>query len=462
MASSWPPPLLRWRIHPTPLRPLQPIYPPPGHKLSSPPPPLPSPHRDPHIHPDFALSTHLIPAAHIRTTRYVPPPPASMMPSAAEGSSAKASREEKLRKADEVRVWMVDARGEDITGKNGYERVLWNCVNRYYRPRREGKGGGLTLFFAHANGFPKETWEPTLKHLLASSAHLVDEVWSWESVQHGDAALVNGQALSQVYDWADNARDILNFFTYFIPSSASSSALPTHLARVSQQEAEQRTTTQRLKGRTIVGIGHSFGGCTAALAALHNPNLISSLILIDPVILKPLRPGETYANNYSYSLATLALSRRDTWESKSSALALFQQNPFFSSWDPSVLSLYVEHGLYPIQSQGKTKVTLKTPPLQEAAIFAEIHTGAEVFANLSKLDEKIKLRFFVPGIDNPQEMGPPGTTQQRVWLRPNNTSNIKIPGAGHLMPQEKPKEVADYIKDFLLETYPAMTIRAKI
>jgi hypothetical protein len=40
----------------------------------------------------------------------------------------------------------------------GVPRVLWNCVNRYVG--REGlmktSTKGVTLFFVHANGFPKE------------------------------------------------------------------------------------------------------------------------------------------------------------------------------------------------------------------------------------------------------------------------------------------------------------------
>jgi hypothetical protein len=40
-------------------------------------------------------------------------------------------------------------------------------------------------------------WEVTIKHLFSSSAsQLVDEVWSWESVQHGDAALLNAENLT--------------------------------------------------------------------------------------------------------------------------------------------------------------------------------------------------------------------------------------------------------------------------
>jgi hypothetical protein len=43
-----------------------------------------------------------------------------------------------------------------------------------------------------------QIWEPTLAGLLDSpSGKLIDEVWVWESVQHGDAALINRESLSR-------------------------------------------------------------------------------------------------------------------------------------------------------------------------------------------------------------------------------------------------------------------------
>ena len=45
---------------------------------------------------------------------------------------------------------------------------------------------------------PPQIWEPMLKHLLASSADIIDEVWTWEVVHHGDAALINSEALPSV------------------------------------------------------------------------------------------------------------------------------------------------------------------------------------------------------------------------------------------------------------------------
>jgi hypothetical protein len=63
-------------------------------------------------------------------------------------------------------------RGAMVT--DGHPKVLWNCINRYVRnDLSPSNRTGLTLFFAHANGFPKEVcllacWERRLSYNVYS------------------------------------------------------------------------------------------------------------------------------------------------------------------------------------------------------------------------------------------------------------------------------------------------------
>ena len=133
---TWPPMQVR-----TPL----PVYPPPE-PLSLPLPSLPSPPRKPAFDAPFTLSTHLLPASYLRTSRYVD------IPASPPESASKAERHALLLK---TRTELRGLRGSTWT--DGYPRVLWNCVNRYVRDDLKAcSSTGLTLFFAHANGFPKE------------------------------------------------------------------------------------------------------------------------------------------------------------------------------------------------------------------------------------------------------------------------------------------------------------------
>lgn len=118
---------------------------------------------------------------------------------------------------------------------------------------------------------------------------IIDEVWAIEFVQHGDSATINEHVIGDVcayslyyladiftntaaVDWADNARDVLHLLLYYIPDSPSTAPLPTHLRRVPEDVASRRRTFG-IKDRTIVGIGHSLGGCSmyAAIPCTQSP-----------------------------------------------------------------------------------------------------------------------------------------------------------------------------------------------
>jgi len=173
--------------------------------------------------------------------------------------------------------------------------------------------------------------------------------------------------------------------------------------------------------RNALDIDHTCAPISA-LAALYNPHLFSSLILVDPVLTIPQWPG-TPMPSFSHLLSLSALPRRNGWSSRyhhpslrhaipyshrhrSEALKLFQKNPFFMSWDPSVLRVYVKCGLYAppsAQTPPEQSFKLKMPPIHESIVFDDTHTSCEAFANISNLDSRIRLRWIIPGVDNPEE-----------------------------------------------------------
>ena len=124
-----------------------PVYPPtPGTFDSMP--ILPSPPRKPAFDAPFTLSTHLFPAVYLRTTRPTPLP----SPPAAE-----ATKEERRQVLAETALQLLDWGNDTSAVTDGYPLVLWNCVNRYVKNDLDmSNKTGVTLFLAHANGFPKE------------------------------------------------------------------------------------------------------------------------------------------------------------------------------------------------------------------------------------------------------------------------------------------------------------------
>ena len=147
-------------------------------------------------------------------------------------------------------------------------------------------------------------------------------------------------------DWRDNSRDILNFLQFYLPSRPASDVLPTHLPRLSAADGAARRS-HGLQDRTIVFIGHSFGGCTLYVArrapfrptrvarctdrrspaprtraALAEPALFRSLFLVDAIVY-PLHPDAPRASAFMRGMATGAVQRRDGWTSRWVPLPLF-------------------------------------------------------------------------------------------------------------------------------------------
>ena len=73
------------------------------------------------------------------------------------------------------------------------------------------------------------------------------------------------------------------------------------------------------------------------------------------------------------------------------------------------------------------------PGIVEAVVFSHLITPFEVYERLVDLDERIVLRWLIPGKPGANEIGPPGSTKYRVWIRPKNSTNVKILGGGHLV-----------------------------
>ncbi|EKM75101.1 hypothetical protein AGABI1DRAFT_80306 [Agaricus bisporus var. burnettii JB137-S8] len=444
MTSSYPP-IPVTLPKPINYRPLLPVYP-PSDPLNYP--PLPSKLRKPTFDAPYTLSTHIIPAAHLRRGPYIPVP-APPLPDAPK---------DERKKAFKALKESIEKYGEDPNiAQDKHERVLWNVLNRYVRnDLTKANSTGTTLFFAHGGGFPKEIWEPVLGRILKSmDAHVIDEVWLWESFQHGDAGLLNSENMASLFYWSDNSRDIINFFLHFLPSDTVNKHLPIHLSRVSKWETERRISSG-FGHRNVVAIGHSIGGTAIALGAVDYPKLFSAIVLIDPIIFTQQTP-----TIYEWAMKALwnALLRKDTWDSKASAYAEFASSPYYKPFDRDVLKIFVDCGLYETTvttPTGATKSVVKSKltTLQDAMLYAGGSAAVECFDSLSKLDDSVRLHWIMAGAKHAPRFGPPEAPHERVWIRPRNASNTIILKAGHLVIQEAPVEVAHDIIQFLETNLP--------
>ncbi|KAI6141764.1 Alpha/Beta hydrolase protein [Pisolithus tinctorius] len=417
-------------------------------------PSLPSPPRQDTIHVAYTLSTHIIPAVLPRLVPDVPVPKVPIHISSIPASERRKQATTVIRELIERQ--MCFAQGKLTSDRS--QKPLWNCINRYVRVHRHDTlRTGLTLFLVPATGFPKEIWETMLQSLLDStSGLLVDEVWSWEAVNHGDSALVNALTVTSIgsnilsVDWHNDACDIANFLLNYLPEEATPASLPTCLERVPEATSDARKELG-YHCRRLVVVGHSFGGTSPTLAALNFPKLFSSLILVDLIILA----DKARTVEEAVRFAVNAFTRRMFWSSREDALRQFKQSPFFASWHPEVLKTYVDHGLTVDAAGG---VRLKMTTVQEGLSYVSVPICFEVWKLLEKLDENITLRWVVssPGFLGEEE------TKVRVWRRPTNASNVVFPSVGHLIVQEAPVELAQDIATFLSRNYGSPQIKAAL
>lgn len=119
----------------------------------------------------------------------------------------------------------------------------------------------------------------------------------------------------------------------------------------------------------IVGMGHSFGAAVLCNLSLMHPRLLSTVVLMDPVI-------QQHASTiHGPSPAQQSTFRRDLWPSRADAIAAFSKSKFYQSWDRRVFERWCEFGIreiptlvYPEESKSGS-VTLSTTKHQECFTF---------------------------------------------------------------------------------------------
>ncbi|KJZ78465.1 hypothetical protein HIM_01856 [Hirsutella minnesotensis 3608] len=182
--------------------------------------------------------------------------------------------------------------------------------------------GDLTVIGAHANGFPKELYEPLWDDFYHEAAKLgirIRAIWIADAAWQGRSGVLNQGKLGNDPSWNDYARDIVHMVNTF--------RMP----------------------RPLLAVGHSFGGNVLTNVALLHPRLFSGLVLLDPVISNfDGIPGSLFRGP-----AALSARRRHVWPSRAHAAEAFSRSPFYRAWDPRALERWVRYGLRSVSASGE-------------------------------------------------------------------------------------------------------------
>ncbi|KAF2276226.1 toxin biosynthesis protein-like protein [Westerdykella ornata] len=222
--------------------------------------------------------------------------------------------------SDLFRVYehIVDAshiRGFPRTTSTTQNEVLQLSVKQYTPHENPNpKPGDITVIAAHANGFPKELYEPLWDELLKTSKQQgfsIRGIWIADVVHQGRSGVLNEHKLGNDPAWLDHSRDLLHVVNTF----------------------------RKQMPRPIFGVGHSMGGAQLAHLAILHPRLFESLILFDPVIQRMV----SVSGNISPALSSAM--RRDRWPSREDAAKSMMRNPFYQAWNPRVFERWIQYGL---------------------------------------------------------------------------------------------------------------------
>jgi len=255
----------------------------------------------------------------------------------------------------------------------------------------EGSSSDPDVVFVHATGFCKEVWRPVVSSLREQRPET--RTLALDLRGHGDSPRVRPP-----YRWDLMTDDVV-------------------------------LTMEGASG--LIGVGHSCGGAVIARAAALAPELFSSIILIEPIILPP---PYSRAN---IPLARAAQRRRNRFASREAAYERFASGPM-ATWKPDALAGYVDFGFID-DGEG---VAIKCEPEVEADVFRE-------GSNHDTWD-------LVPDISVPVTIisGERSDTHTQPFLDAlhqqfDNPTMVAIPETGHFLPMERPDVVASLVVDAL-------------
>ncbi|KAI9288358.1 Alpha/Beta hydrolase protein [Umbelopsis sp. AD052] len=286
-------------------------------------------------------------------------------------------------------------------------------VEQYSFPAITAKNAKtVNVVWSHANGFHKETLHPlmrrNIKQLRESYGDVNFEFYAWDGRNQGDSGRLNVDNLPLTFSWQDHASDIRQL------------VVELNLKRPHIQ---------------LIGIGHSVGATSTILCEFRYPGTFDAIIAIEPIFVLDVAPKRIRERTPMLA----SRKRRDEWESFEAAYTFFSKRPFWKTWDPEALELFVKYGLYETDDG---KVRLKCQPEQEYAVYwYDCHSQIVAFRCLGAIRIPVHIIF-----GDESHIFPLSALEGIDKTAP--TVNISVVSGGHIVPLEKPDLIASDILPF--------------
>jgi len=272
-------------------------------------------------------------------------------------------------------------------------------------PHFDYGGEGAPLHFLHANGYPPECYKPLLE-ILKTQHHVfgmkLRPLWPDSKIE-------------DIRDWRPLSDDLLRFLT-------TGGHDP------------------------VIGVGHSIGGIVTLRAALHDPRKFRALILLDPVLFMPsfligwniiraIGLGQRL-----HPLIAASRRRRRTFDDLESVFRGYRNRSIFKYMSDENLRQYI-NGIVKPKSDGGYELAYS--PEWESHIYLTGLRDFDLWRGLPKLEVPT---LIIRGAETDT------LSQKAVNLVKQKQPKVKaetLERSTHLLPLERPREVAAIVKDFI-------------
>ncbi len=264
----------------------------------------------------------------------------------------------------------------------------------------------MPMHFLHANGYPPACYLPLLER-LASEYHVfgmpLRPLWP-------------GTSPERIRDWKPFSQDLRQFL-------------------------------HRTDAGGVIGLGHSIGAIVTLRAAIEEPSLFRALILVDPVLLPPHRVLQLRISRAlgiqrgGRRLVEGALRRRRHFDDLEQMFAGYRRREIFRHFSDENLWALVRGLTRPSENSG---YDLIYSPEWEARIYETgMWTDRDLWSGMPRL--RMPMLFLRGEQTDTFFVKTAEIAQQRNPLVRVET----IPKATHLVPLERPAEVAAAVKRFV-------------
>lgn len=260
-------------------------------------------------------------------------------------------------------------------------------------------GKGITLHFAHANGFPASSYRKLWQFLPENY-----QVIAHEQFGHDRRFPVND-------NWHNQVQELIHFL--------------------------EKNTEQ-----PVYLVGHSFGGVVSFLASCQRPDLVKGLIMLDPPIMVGLMSQVFRILKKTPYIDKVTPSgksklRKTFWHDHNTVLDYFKPKALFKNFDPDCIQDYVNSAIKP---EGKG-ARLSYRQEVETAIFRNIPHNLNLFRNKLTVPAKLFTAQYTNACFPPMV--------KRMLKQQPRLQHELLNGVGHMFPLEQPQLTAQLIVDTL-------------